>query len=148
MVEKYNTMQIAQAIFTINKHAKTAPDNRFLYMLKKHAIQKLIEQKQAKKIGLHFVERPRNSQQQSSVLIACEDYYFHTLPEKDDFKELPHLGHLDRTYRNPPCRMSLKQAKSILILFTDMKIENPKPTIPAKKKNNLHVHRTSYFYGH
>ena len=138
MVEKYNTMQIAQAIFTIKKHAKTAPDNRFLYMLKK----------QAKKIGLHFVERPRNSQQQSSVLIACGEYYFHTLPEKDDFKELPHLGHLDRTYRNPPCRMSLKQAKSILILFTDMKIENPKPTIPAKKKNNLHVHRTSYFYGH
>lgn len=86
MVEKYNTMQIAQAIFTINKHAKTAPDNRFLYMLKKQAIQKLIEQKQAKKIGLHFVERPRNSQQQSSVLIACGDYYFLLYPKKMTLK--------------------------------------------------------------
>lgn len=148
MSENYSTIQLAQAIFIINKHAKTAPDNRFLYNLKKLAIQKLLQQQRAKKVGLHFVERPRNSQQQSSVLITCSNYYFHTLPEKEDFKELPHLGHLNRTYRNPACRMSLKQAKSILMAFTEIKIDAVTPVKPTKKNNSLYVHRTSYFYGH
>lgn len=153
MTEKYNLSTLAQAIYTVNKHAKTALDNRFLYALKRHALEKLILQKKATKVGLHFVHNPKFSKQQSSVLISCADYYFHTLPEKKDFIELPHLGHLDETYRNPIRRMGLNRAKDILIDFVgetvEVKKEYVKPTSPQrKKKETPFLHSSSYFYGH
>lgn len=153
MTEKYPLTLLAQAIYSVNKHAKTALDNRFLYALKKNALEKLISQKRAKKIGLHFVNNPKFSQQQSSVLISCADYYFHTLPEKGDFKLLPHLGHLDDSYRNPVRRMSLNRAKEILIDFVGKEV-NPKKeyiarkTKPIAKKTVPFLHSSSYFYGH
>lgn len=106
--------QLATAIYTVNRHAKTAIDNKPLYELKSLAIKKMLSENKAKKIGLHFVRNPRNSQQQSSVLIQCADYYFHMIPVKEDFKLLPHLGHLDDTYRNPIRKMNLRNAKEIL----------------------------------
>lgn len=123
--------QLATAIYTVNRHAKTAIDNKPLYELKKLAIQKMITEKKASKIGLHFVRNPRNSQQQSSVLVQCADYYFHLLPVKEDFKTLPHLGHLDDTYRNPIRKMSIRMAKQLL---TDY-IGPPKAT---KSKSTNH----------
>ncbi|MBQ0140946.1 MAG: hypothetical protein KBT36_16850 [Kurthia sp.] len=153
MTEKYPLTLLAQAIYSVNKHAKTALDNRFLYSLKKNALEKLISQKRAKKIGLHFVNNPRLSQQQSSVLISCADYYFHTLPEKNDFKLLPHLGHLDDSYRNPIRRMSLNRAKEILIDFVGQEPSQKKEYVkvksqPAAKKSTPYLHSSSYFYGH
>ncbi|SER61666.1 YkyB family protein [Psychrobacillus sp. OK032] len=106
--------RIATAIYTVNRHAKTAIDKKPLYQLKKLAIEKMLEEGRAQKMGLHFVRNPRNSQQQSSVLIQCADYYFHMIPTKADFKQLPHLGHLDDTYRNPIRKMNLKMAKQVL----------------------------------
>ncbi|MBD7942906.1 MULTISPECIES: YkyB family protein [Psychrobacillus] len=106
--------QLATAIYTVNRHAKTALDNKPLYELKRLAIKKMIKEKRASKIGLHFVRNPKNSQQQSSVLVQCADYYFHILPVKEDFKTLQHLGHLDDTYRNPIRKMNLKTAKQLL----------------------------------
>lgn len=152
MSEQYSVEILAQAIYAVNKHAKTAPDNRELYSLKKRALQKLISEKKAKKIGLHFVDRPQFSQQQSSVLISCADYYFHSLPQKEDFKALPHLGKLDEHYRNPIRHMGLKKAKAILSLF----LGDPKPPLkkPIKKPNvnqnkkKPFLHTSSYFYGH
>ena len=111
---------IAQAIFTVNRHAKTAPDNHYLYTLKKQALNMMIEQQRAEKIGLHFSKNPQKSQQQSSVLVKCSNYYFHMLPKKEDFSSLEHLGHLDDTYRNPPSRMNLKVAKEILRTLTGL----------------------------
>ena len=111
---------IAQAIFTVNRHAKTAPDNHYLYALKKQALNMMIEQERAQKIGLHFSKNPQKSQQQSSVLVKCGNYYFHMLPKKEDFSSLDHLGHLDDTYRNPPSRMNLKVAKEILRTLTGL----------------------------
>ncbi len=111
---------IAQAIFTVNRHAKTAPDNHYLYALKKQALNMMIEQERAQKIGLHFSKNPQKSQQQSSVLVKCGNYYFHMLPKKEDFSSLEHLGHLDDTYRNPPSRMNLKVAKEILRTLTGL----------------------------
>lgn len=112
--------QLATAIFTVNKHAKTATDNKYLYELKRMTIEKMIETGKAKKVGLHFVKNPRFSQQQSSVLVQCADYYFHLLPKKEDFKSLPHLGHLDEEYRNPQRRMSLNTAKQLLSDYTGL----------------------------
>lgn len=111
---------IAQAIFTVNRHAKTAPDNHYLYALKKQALTMMIDQQRAEKIGLHFSKNPQKSQQQSSVLVKCGNYYFHMLPKKEDFSSLEHLGHLDDTYRNPPSRMNLKVAKEILRTLTGL----------------------------
>ncbi|RNF38517.1 YkyB family protein [Planococcus salinus] len=126
MPNKRSDSDIAQAIFTVNRHAKTAPDNQYLYALKKESLLSMILQNRAQKIGLHFSKNPRKSQQQSSVLVKCGDYYFHMLPKKEDFERLDHLGHLDETYRNPPSRMNLKVAKEILRDFTGLE--------PAKKE--------------
>ncbi len=142
--------QLATAIFTVNKHAKTAIDNKYLYELKRMTIEKLIESSRAKKVGLHFVKNPRFSQQQSSVLVQCADYYFHLLPKKEDFKSLPHLGHLDEEYRNPQRRMSLNAAKQLLSDYTGLhqpyisqKSTSSSSTI-GKKKN---ASKRTYTFG-
>lgn len=127
---------IAQAIFTVNRHAKTAPDNHYLYALKKEALNLMIEKQRAKKIGLHFSKKPQKSQQQSSVLVKCGNYYFHMLPKKEDFSSLEHLGHLDDTYRNPPSRMNLKVAKEILRTLTGLE--------PQKKEAAVSNFTNSY----
>lgn len=106
--------QIAIAIYTVNRHAKTAPDNKHLYYLKKAAIDQLIQSGKAKKIGLHFSDNTKYSQQHSTTLVKCQDFLFHTLSEKEDFKTLPHLGQQNHTSRNPRERMNLRTARNIL----------------------------------
>lgn len=112
---------LSQAIFTVNRHAKTAINPKFLYNLKKQALEKMIRQNKAVKTGLHFSRNPRFSQQQSDVLIKCGEYTFHIPPTKEDFEQLPHLGHLDQHSRNPKTRMSLSFAKQLLQEYTGLK---------------------------
>lgn len=114
---------LAQAIFTVNKHAKTAPNPAFLYKLKKTALHKLIEQGLAQKEGLHFSKNPRFSQQQSDVVVRVGEYYFHIPPQKGDLTTLPHLGNLSENYRNPKTKMSLSHAKKLLCTYTGLKEE-------------------------
>ena len=137
--------EIAQAIFTVNRHAKTAPDNQYLYALKKEALHKMILQKRARKVGLHFSKNPRKSQQQSSVLVQCGDYYFHLLPKKEDFKELDHLGELDSAYRNPSSRMNLRSAKTILAEYTGLEPKKNSGT-PQKRPASYTPVRSDRFY--
>ncbi len=142
--------QLASAIYSVNRHAKTATDNKYLYELKRLTIEKMIETGRAKKLGLHFVKNPRFSQQQSSVLVQCADYYFHLLPKKEDFQSLPHLGHLDEDYRNPQTRMSLNAAKQILSEFTGLPqtISKKKPTHPSTSQlRKQPVKNRSYSFG-
>ncbi|WP_019416121.1 YkyB family protein [Paenisporosarcina sp. TG20] len=142
--------QLASAIFSVNRHAKTATDNKYLYELKRLTIEKMIETGRAKKLGLHFVENPRFSQQQSSVLVQCADYYFHLLPKKEDFQSLTHLGHLDENYRNPQRRMSLNLAKQLLSEYTGLHQSNlkNKPTqMPFSQSNKKPVKKRSYIFG-
>ncbi|MGE7922048.1 YkyB family protein [Viridibacillus arvi] len=151
MQREYCDEQLATAIYTVNRHAKTAPDNKPLYELKRLALEKMILDSRAKKIGLHFVKNPRFSKQQSSVLIQCADYYFHTLPKKDDFASLPHLGHLDDSYRNPQRKMSLNTARNVLKDYLGIKTQQivKKETVSTSKpKKKPLVNNTSYFYGH
>ncbi|MGG1690888.1 YkyB family protein [Heyndrickxia ginsengihumi] len=127
---------LSHAIFTVNRHAKTATNPKYLYCLKKTALQKMIQEGKAVKIGLHFSEHPKYSQQQSDVLIRCGDYTFHIPPSKEDFKNLPHLGKLDHSSRNPKCHMSLYQAKLLLQAYTGMMENQPKS--PQKSTQQYH----------
>ncbi|WP_462409091.1 YkyB family protein [Neobacillus sp. Marseille-QA0830] len=125
---------LAQAVFTVNRHAKTAPNPRFLYKLKQESLKKLIHEGKAKKIGLHFSKNPRNSQQQSDVLVECGLYLFHIPPTKTDFHNLPHLGKLDGKVRNPKASLSLHSAKAILQSYTGITEQDQDPTNQRKKQ--------------
>jgi hypothetical protein len=123
---------LSQAIFIVNRHAKTAPNPKFLYKLKHDALQKLLKEGKAKKVGLHFSNNPKFSQQQSDVLVVCGKYSFHLPPSKNDFSHLPHLGKLDNNVRNPRAHLSLNDAKKLLLFYTGLKEENNNP--PRKKR--------------
>lgn len=131
-----STKNIAKAIFIVNKHAKTAPEPQHLYEIKKRAINKLIKQKRCKKIGLHFSNHPKMSNQHSTMLVQVANYYFHILPNKNDFKQFEHLGSLDDNYRNPPTKMALSEAKKIIYTYINWK--------PEKHKNHR-VNPSSYY---
>lgn len=105
---------LARAIYTVNRHAKAAPEPQHLYHLKKSAIDKLLKEKKAKKIGLHFSANPKMSSQHSTLLIQVDHYYFHVPPTKEDFKQLKHLGDQDQDYRNPQTKMPLSEAKRLI----------------------------------
>lgn len=115
---------LSQAIFIVNRHAKTAPNPKFLYKLKHDALQKLLKEGKAKKVGLHFSNNPKFSQQQSDVLVTCGKYSFHLPPSKNDFTTLPHLGKLQENVRNPRAYISLSEAKKLLSLYTGLKEED------------------------
>lgn len=117
-----NIEEIAKALFIINRHAKTALNPSDLYNLKKKTIIKLLENKDAEKIGLHFSDRPKLSRQHSTLLVQVGNYYFHIPPNKQDFKEVEHLGNIDQNYRNPKTKLSLTQAKKVLYTFLDIPI--------------------------
>ncbi len=116
--EKLTIENLAQAVFIVNRHAKTAINPKFLYKLKQESLKRLIEEGKAKKVGLHFSQNPRNSQQQSDCLVECGKYLFHIPPTKTDFVNLPHLGKLDSRVRNPKTVMSLHTAKALLQSYT------------------------------
>lgn len=138
MEEQQSIEDIAQAIYTINRHAKTAPKPQHLYYLKNETIKKLLSEKRAKKVGLQFSNRPKLSHQHSMLLIQIGSYYFHTIPNKDDFKNLPHLGHIDHSHHNPPVQMSLNQAKHIIYDYINYR---PKR---REKRNRAHSHSPYY----
>jgi hypothetical protein len=138
---------LSQAIFIVNRHAKTAPNPKYLYKLKYSALHKLIKEGKAKKVGLHFSNNPKYSQQQSDVLISCGKYTFHLPPSKNDFAELPHLGKLDSHVRNPKTTLSLTQAKRILSTYTGI-MEEDQTHHAARKKYTKPVFKKlgeSYF---
>lgn len=139
---KVSLEQIAQALFVVNRHAKTAPDPRHLYTLKKKAIQQLLHKKHAKKIGLHFSDHPKYSHQHSTLLVQVADYYFHIPPTKQDFQTLSHLGNVDQSYRNPKTSLSLSKAKSVLYQYLDWK--DPKKQ-QSPKNHSYASHSSSAF---
>ncbi|MGY0692217.1 YkyB family protein [Virgibacillus sp. FSP13] len=125
--------ELAKAIYTINRHAKTAPEPQHLYFIKKETIKRLLKEKQAIKIGLHFSDHPKFSNQHSTLLVKVDNYYFHIPPEKQDFKELEHLGELDQDFRNPRTKMSLSQAKKVIYRYIDWKPRNESKPMRRKQ---------------
>lgn len=126
---------LSQAVFIVNRHAKTAINPKFLYKLKHEALKKLIVEGKAKKVGLHFSQHPKNSQQQSDVLVECGRYTFHIPPTKSDFAELPHLGKLDERVRNPKANLSLNIAKALLQSYTGIKEIQHSPSNPGNRRS-------------
>lgn len=140
---EFTVENLSRAIFVVNKHAKSATDSTFLYELKKKTLEKMLKEGKAQKIGLHFSRNPKFSIQSSTVLISCGVYLFHLPPSKEDFQNLPHLGNLNDKYRNPKTSISLKQAKALLMAYSNLKKPqkaNPylsylkRPYIPAYDK--------------
>ncbi|WP_409305239.1 YkyB family protein [Peribacillus sp. SCS-155] len=130
---------VVQAIFVVNKHAKTALDPKYLYHLKRTSINKLLQEGKAKKLGLHFSDNPRNSAQQSDLIIQCEEYIFHLPPSKEDLKNLPHLGSRTASARNPKASLSLSKAKQILQTYTGIKEEKETENAPRNtRRKRMH----------
>ncbi|MGY4111230.1 YkyB family protein [Aeribacillus sp. SP014] len=127
---------IARAIYVVNRHAKTAPNPKYLYYLKKKALQKLIAEGKATKKGLHYSKNPKLSKQQSDVLVSAGNYYFHMPPTKEDFQNLPHLGSLNNSYRNPKTNLSLSKAKNLLEYYIGM----DKANRPLSSPKRFHRH--------
>ncbi|ALX47320.1 YkyB family protein [Lentibacillus amyloliquefaciens] len=132
--------ELGKALFTINRHAKTAPDPKHLYFLKKETINRLLKEKRAEKVGLHYSDNPKFSNQHSTLLVKVDTYFFHIPPTKDDFRELKHLGKLDQNYRNPSTKMSLSQAKKLVYRYI-----NWHPPKRVQNKPNRKKYRSSYF---
>jgi hypothetical protein len=121
--------ELAEALYTINRHAKTAPNPKYLYALKKNTITKLINEKKAKKLGIQLSPNPKFSKQQLDVLVKVDNYYFHIPTEKGDSQKLPHLGDQNVSYRNPKVRVPLKKATITLEKYAG------KPSIAIKQNN-------------
>lgn len=139
MPKEIQLKEIAKALYTINRHAKTAPEPQHLYYIKKETINRLLKEERALKVGLHFSEHPKLSNQHSTLLVQVEQYYFHILPAKKDFEELEHLGSLDQNYRNPQTKMSLSQAKRVVYRYIDWQ---PKKEQKVTRKQQ---YASSYF---
>ena len=122
----FSVDKLSQALFIINRNAKTAPDSKYLYLLKQAAIQKMLQEGKAQKIGLHYSRNPKFCQQQLDVLIACGKYYFHIPPTKEDIRNLKNLGKLDEHVRNPKTIFPLKEAKRILEKYTGLTLDKEK----------------------
>ncbi len=137
MTNNYKINEIARAIFIINRHAKAAPEPQHLYKIKKIAIEKLLQQNEAEKIGLHFSNNPKFSNQHSTLLIKVGEYYFHIPPSKEDFKELDHLGSLNHHFRNPKTKMSLSYAKKLIYQFIDWK--QPPSKKPIQRQSSYYT---------
>ncbi|WP_053219834.1 YkyB family protein [Virgibacillus senegalensis] len=133
MSRKTNDLdEIAKALFIVNRHAKTALNPRGLYDMKKQAINKLLQEKQAEKVGLHFSDRPKLSRQHSTLLVKVSNFYFHIPPAKQDFQDVKHLGPTDKNFRNPKPQMSLNTAKKILSGYLGWTY--PEKAEPAKRR--------------
>lgn len=129
--------EIAKAIYTVNRHAKAALKPQHLYSIKQRAIDHLLSKNLAEKLGLHFTNSPKNSNQHSMLLVKVDEYYFHIPPTKEDFKELKHLGNLDESFRNKRVRMSLSEAKTLLYDYLDWQ--------PEEKQSRRGQYRSNYY---
>lgn len=105
--------KLANSLYIVNRNAKVAK-TKDLYRLKKLALEKLIEEEKAFKIGLHYSNGKGNWQQKSDVVVQVGEYYFHLPAKKEDFKNLPHLGFRDKSFRNPKVFVPFSLAKKTL----------------------------------
>jgi len=61
--------ELAQALYTVNRHAKTAPEPQHLYYIKKETIHKLLKENRAKKTRSAFFRSSKI--QQSTFYFTC-----------------------------------------------------------------------------
>lgn len=73
---------LSKAVYTVNRHAKTAPNPKYLYLLKKRALQKLVKEGKGKKIGLHFSKIQGSANSNRTCLSQSETTIFTCLQLK------------------------------------------------------------------
>ncbi|MGE7602211.1 YkyB family protein [Peribacillus sp. NPDC097675] len=134
-MDEFSINSLAQAVFIVNKHAKTALEPKNLYNLKRLALNKLMQEGKAKKMGLHFSDNPRFAAQQSDVIVECGSYVFHLPPTKEDLKTLPHLGSRAASIRNPKAALSLSKAKQILQAYIGQAGEKQPSPVKNEKRS-------------
>ena len=134
-MDEFSINSLAQAVFIVNKHAKTALEPKNLYNLKRLALNKLMQEGKAKKMGLHFSDNPRFAAQQSDVIVECGSYVFHLPPTKEDLKTLPHLGSRAASIRNPKAALSLSKAKQILQAYVGQAGEKQPNPVKTEKRS-------------
>ncbi|OIJ19431.1 hypothetical protein BKP45_13375 [Anaerobacillus alkalidiazotrophicus] len=136
---------IQHALYSVNRHAKTAIVKRDLYEIKNNTLQKLINIGHAKKLWLEYSTQPGKAKQSTVVLVKVgiktkgNPHFFHMIPEKEDYITLKHKGVVcPQDLHNPKSSMSLNTAKKILLQFIGakpQKVKVQKPTKPALNKN-------------
>ncbi|MDQ0254850.1 hypothetical protein J2S74_002229 [Evansella vedderi] len=148
----FDLREIQVALYTVNRHAKTAIDSSELYYLKKTVLKKLVHEKFAEKVSLEFSTNPRSGLQSSVVLVRVgaadseQPFFFHTLAEKGDFK-LEHRGKINHNLQNPRVHMGLETAKSILYKYLGEKPPRKRKHPNSKKKRLDNIFISSYLDG-
>lgn len=137
--------EIAESLYIINKHAKTALDPNALYQLKNRVIQKLISMGKAEKLGLHYSDDNQFSKRKYEVLVKVNTYYFHIPATKNDFKTLPVLGEKDKSFRNSKVYISLKKAKKTCINFLIQNGEYYEKNEKKRRVHNKYRFNSNYF---
>jgi hypothetical protein len=97
--------ELLKAIYTVNNHAKNADH---LYVYKHRAINKLMSEKKANKIGIQKLA-PGSI---FTIIEVC-GFQFHMPVTPSDKKTLPSIP-IEPQYRNPKHHMSVKKAKKII----------------------------------
>lgn len=119
------TDEIAQAIYVVNRRAKTVPDASMLYTLKHDAIKKLVTEKRATRLCVHRFKRVRQFHSIRDVkvdintvftLVSCGEYIFHYPAERQDIKDLLFQQKIIGI-RNPRSEMSYASAKRLLFEY-------------------------------
>lgn len=132
--------KVQVAIYTVNRHAKAALTPKYLYFLKRHALQKMLNEGHAEKVGIHQIFESNFKKQNSAVLVKVSTtshiFFFH-LPMTKENDSLPNLGALDQNFRNPQIRMSLSNAKTILQQYLDIS--------PEENHHQRQQHRSQSF---
>lgn len=145
---------IKHALYSVNRHVKTAIDKRELYELKSKTLQKLLKIGHAKKMWLEYSAKPGKSKQSTVLLVKVgiktqgEPHYFHMIPDKDDYGSLKHQGVVtDQDLRNPKSNMSLKLAKSILLKFIGVDLKKVNAKKPLRQALNKRIFVSSFLDG-
>lgn len=143
--DEFSINSLAQAVFIVNKHAKTALEPKNLYNLKRLALNKLMQEGKAKKIGLHFSDNPRFAAQQSDVIVECGSYVFHLPPTKEDLKNYPTSAAGQHPYGTLKRRCHYPRPNKSCNLTLDKQVKNNR-TLPIPRKGLTGVGRSSNLF--
>ncbi|KSU82087.1 hypothetical protein AS030_17605 [Fictibacillus enclensis] len=135
--------EIAIAIYVINNHAKNAP---VLYSFKHRAIEQLLKEGRAEKVGLHYSPNPERALQRLDVLVRIEDFFFHLPSTKEDRRTLKVLEY-DSSFRNPKERMSIFRAKQIINVYSPPVKSSENRKNPLPKQQTPYTGFSSYLNG-
>lgn len=160
-VEKSNNLSfdndiesIKQALYSANRHVKTAIDKRELYDLKSKTLQKLIKIGHAEKMWLEYSAHPGRTKQSTVVLVKVgvktqgKPHFFHMIPEKDDSECLKHKGDVSTEHlHNPKSNMSITLAKKVLLKFIGETPKKENVKKPLKQALNKRIFVSSFLDG-